>query len=103
MSTWTYRADQEFPSFSVAWYDGTGNLIDFSTGWTFEVKVGSLTKTTGITGSASAPNVVVAWGAGELNITPGTYPLYLKATSSGGDRRFRPGNEPEIEILATPS
>lgn len=106
--TWTYRADQESPSFAVAWSDRDGNLINFATGYTFEVKlvnqstgIVALTKTVGITGAATSPNVVAAWSTGELNIAPAVYRVHLTATltASGADRMFRPGDEPRITIV----
>lgn len=107
MSSWTYRADQEAPSFAVAWYDRNGNLIDFSSGYTFEVKLVhkvtdavALTKVAGITGAATSPNVVVAWSSGELAVTPGPYRLHLTATAAGADRMFMPGDEPVVTIVA---
>jgi hypothetical protein len=72
--------------------DSNNNIIDFSTGYTFVVKVGVpgsaalLTKSAGITGAATAPNVVVAWTANELAVTPGTYSLDIIATTAGKDR-----------------
>lgn len=89
----------------MSWYDRDNALIDFATGYTFEVKlllgtVVALTKTTGITGAATAPNVTVAWAAGELNPTPGRYRLHLTATTGGADRMFMPGDEPTIVVAA---
>lgn len=106
MSSWIYRADAELPAFAVAWYDGTGALIDFSSGYTFELKLVAksdgtvaLTKTTGIVGAATSPNVNVPWAAGDLNVAPGLYTAHLKATNGSGDRFFAPGSEPSIKIL----
>ena len=105
--SWVYRADQEVPSFAVDWYDRDGNLINFATGYTFEVKLinqstgtVALTKTTGVTGAATSPNVVVAWATGQLAITPAVYRLHLTATTGGADRMFRPGDEPRVTIVA---
>lgn len=94
-----YYAHDERPSAEIWWQDDDGTLVDFSSGYTFSLKVGVpgsaalLTKTSGITGAAGAgseptgtPNIVVAWTAGELNLTPGIYALQLKATTSSLDR-----------------
>jgi hypothetical protein len=94
-----YKRSAERPSASIWWLSEAGSLIDFSTGYTFSLKVGVdgaaavLTKTTGITGAAGAgtsptgtPNVTVAWAAAELNLTPGMYTLELTATTGGLDR-----------------
>lgn len=107
MSQWIYRADAELPSFAVAWYDNTGTLINFASGYTFELKLVNqstgtvtLTKTTGITGAATSPNVTVAWAAGELAVAAAAYRVHLTATTGGADRMFRPGDEPTVTIVA---
>ena len=106
---WTYRQDQELPSFAVTWKDTNGAIINFSAGYTFKVLlvnivtgVVALTKTTNITGAATAPNVTVAWAAAELNIAPASYHLHLTATTGGNDRMFSPGALPEVKITALP-
>ena len=110
--TVTYRADQDVPSYPVEWKDRDGVLINFASGYTFELKLINqatgtigLTKTTGITGAATSPNITAAWAAGELATVVvaagvGTYEVHLTATSSGADRMFRPGNEPLLIIKA---
>jgi hypothetical protein len=106
MNVITYRKDAELPSLTLAWYDSSGNLIDFSSDYTFELKLISkktgaaeLTKTNGIIGSATKPNIVVAWSSGDLNKTPGQYSVRLKATNIMGDRYFAPDSEPIIKII----
>lgn len=94
-----YRSNAERPGMSIWWFDDAGNLIDFSAGYTFSLKIGPkggaalLTKTSNITGAAGAgveptgtPNIVVTWSGGELNITPGAYELELTATTGSADR-----------------
>lgn len=96
-----YHTTAERPSVSMWLQDDDGSLIDFSTGYTFSLKVGTpgsaavLTKTTGIVGAAGAgveptgtPNITVAWSTGELAISPGIYTWQLTATSGGTDRLF---------------
>ena len=69
MTTYEYRADQELPAIPVEWRDADRAVIDFSTGWTFTAKVCAastpttiaLTKTTGITGADTSPNVLIDW------------------------------------------
>jgi len=107
VSDFIYRADAETPSFSVAWADGDDNLLDLSSGFTFTVELvryGSvaLTKTTGIAGAATSPNVVVVWSNGELAALNGTYELHLTATNGSNDRHFRPGNWPTVTVVPTP-
>lgn len=96
----TYYKSAELPSLKIWWYSDDNTLVDLSAVDSWSLKIGSpgsaavLTKTTGITGAAGAgsepsgtPNVVVAWAAGDLNLTPGVYGLQLTATTSGtGDR-----------------
>lgn len=99
MSRLSYRANAERPGLNIWWFDDAGSLIDFSSGYTYSLKIGPkggtalLTKTTGITGAAGAgveptgtPNIVVTWSTGELAITPGVYELELTATTSSTDR-----------------
>lgn len=96
-----YHTSAERPALEMWIQDDDGTLIDFSSGYTFELKIGAtgsaalLTKTTGITGAVGSgteptgtPNVSVAWAAGELDITPGAYGLQLTATTGGLDRVF---------------
>lgn len=96
-----YHTTAELPALEMWLLDDDGTLIDFSTGWTFSLKIGEvgqvalLTKTTGITGAAGAgseptgtPNLTVAWAAGELAITPGIWTWQLTATASSLDRVF---------------
>lgn len=107
MTTWTYQAQAELPYFTVAWYDRSENLIDFSNNYTFEVKLISkktglvaLTKNTFIIGSNIEPNITIVWRPGDLNIAEGVYILRLKATNVDGDRFFSPDNEPVIKIVS---
>jgi hypothetical protein len=90
-----YIAGAEDPSLSVTWTAHDGTLIDFSTGWTFVLKLYKtgvtplITKTTGITGAATDPNVVIVWATNQLDIAPGAYRLEIKATKAGRDRYLR--------------
>lgn len=99
MSRLSWPRSAERPGAEFWWVDDAGELIDFSSGYTFSLKIGPrggtalLTKTTGITGAAGAgveptgtPNIVVTWSAGELDLTPGVYRLELTATTSSTDR-----------------
>lgn len=102
MTRLSYHSTAELPALELWLQDNDGSLVDFSSGWTFEVKIGQvgsaalLTKTTGITGAAGAgsepdgtPNVSIAWAAGELALTPGNYALQLTATDGASlDRVF---------------
>lgn len=84
----SYKQGAELPDLTFEWKDSTGALIDFSSGYTFSLKLGkpgqtaTLTKTTGITGAATSPNITVAWStSAELNtLAGGVYTLELVAT-----------------------
>ncbi len=96
-----YYQGAERPALKLWLQDDDGTLIDFATGYTFELKIGLvgqaalLTKTAGIVGAAGTgveptgtPNVTVSWTSGELAITVGAYSWQLKATTGGLDRYF---------------
>lgn len=87
-----YRKDQELPAIPVNWYDNTGTIRDFSGGWTFTAKVCNagtpdtiaLTKTSGITGAATAPNITIDWSTTDFSTLTATstgtiYVVYLYA------------------------
>lgn len=92
----TYTQGAELPDLTIEWKDTAGNLIDFSSGYTFVLKLGvpgaaaTLSKSTGITGAATSPNVTVAWAtSGELNtIATGFYHAHLNATRTS-DQKLR--------------
>lgn len=112
-----YRKDQELPGLAVEWYDGvTGALVDFSTGYTFTAKVCArsapavvlVSKTTGITGAATAPNLVVDWSTSDfstLDANPTDYVvhLYARRTADTKDRVFRPGNPIVFKLHPAPA
>lgn len=100
----SYARSAERPYARLWLQDDQGDLIDLSTGYTFTVNIGrrghvaDRTKTTGITGAAGAgvcptgtPNLVVAWSAGELNLTPGAYELEIIATTGTDNQLWRTG------------
>jgi len=108
MSELTYVADSENPETHLIWKDSTGAVIDFSSGFTFSVRltqegITTLTKTSGITGSATEPNLRIAWEEDELNIASGVYQLWVYARDGASrDRVFRPADPPLIRIIAAP-
>ena len=90
-----YVLGAELGDLAITWYDDDGTLINFSSGYTFQVKVGlagqaaTFTKTTGITGAATAPNVVIGWAtSGELNslTDPGAYTVQVAATRTSDSK-----------------
>lgn len=90
----THTLGSELPDDAFEWTDGQGNVINFSTGWTFTVVVGfpnqapTLTKTDGITGAATAPNVTISWADDELDdpLTAGSWPGWISATNTGSGK-----------------
>lgn len=101
------------PADGFTWTDNANQVRDFSTGWTFEVRIVTdedraaalHTKTSGITGSATAPNLVIEWALTDWeDLEPGTYRLIIIATPSGGKpMSFDPGNPPELVLEPEPA
>lgn len=92
-----YIQGAELGNMPVTWTDENGTLLDFSSGYTFTLKIGRrgetaiVTKTSGMTGAATDPNLTVAWATtGELNLLtdPGTYVLQIEAKRSSDDRSY---------------
>ena len=89
-----YIQGAELDKMTVTWLDPDGDPYDFSSGFTFSLKVGDrgstavFTKTTGITGAATAPNLTVVWAiADELNdLTPGNHLLQIEAIRTSDSR-----------------
>lgn len=112
MTVRTYYADQELPPLPFHWAIG-GDLHDFSTGWTFRMefihkRTGKIhaTKTSGISGAATTPNVTAVWAEGELaSIGAGRYKLRLVAKRDGDDFEdvFMRDGLPDFVILPTPT
>jgi hypothetical protein len=95
-----YVQGADLPDLALTWLDDEGDVIDFATGYTFQLKLGvpgsaaSVTKTSGMTGASTAPNLTVAWAdSAELNtLDPGVYTLQVKATrTSDSKHRFLRG------------
>ena len=97
---WRYRKGAELPDAALTWYDAEGLVLPFATGWTFELKVApvlgaaaTFTKTSGLTGADTAPNLLVVWAtSGELNdLAVGNWVALARARNAAGkDRYFRP-------------
>jgi hypothetical protein len=88
----------EHPDIALTWRDSNAAIIDFATGYTFELKIGNsgspalFEKTVGMTGAQTSPNVTIIFIAGELDALPaGRYEAQLRArqTSSSKDRFMR--------------
>jgi hypothetical protein len=88
-----YRKGDELPNVPVYWVEKRPNQADLvynlGAGWTFTVLVGLpdepalLTKTSGVTGAATLPNVSIVWDEGELDVLPAdVYVATLVATEA---------------------
>lgn len=91
-----YHRTAKRPDLKFWLTDDDGNLVDLSTGYTFEFKLGSpgstavFTKTSGITGASGTgveptgtPNLTVSFSGTEMDsLSPGTYGWQVKATLS---------------------
>ena len=118
LTDYEYRADQELPSMAFEWRDGSGSVIPFSSGWTFTVKVAKasnptvvlLTKTAGLVGADSSPNVTILWSttdfAGLTSTQSGTdyvVWLYARRTADSKDDVFSPGDPPRFKLYPAPA
>ena len=91
----TYVKGSDLADLAITWQNSAGEVIDFSTGYTFAAKVGSpgtaatFDKSTGFTGAAVAPNLTIQWAvAGELNTLPGgAHTLQVTATRTSDSRQ----------------
>lgn len=90
-----YIQGSDLPDSAITWLDNSGQPIDFSSGYTFEARIGNpgqaalVTKTTGILGASTTPNITITWAnTGELNtLTPGSYDLDLRATRTADSKQ----------------
>jgi len=98
--TCEYTAGTELPDIEVTWRDSAGAIIPFaSQAHTFSLRVPAQPtfvkgvlggSQTGITTSDTAPNVTIAFAAGDLDdINPATYraQLWARRTSDSKDRQ----------------
>lgn len=95
-----YYVGSDLPDTQITLKNGDGTYPDFSSGYTFQVKVApagstsaSFTKTTSISGAAGSTtvaNVSVSWAtSGELNtLTAGYYTLQLQVTRTSDSRQW---------------
>lgn len=115
---YTYRKDQELPAIGVEWLDNTGTTIDFSSGWTFSLKLCAstapstvvATKTSGISGAASSPNVTIDWSTSDFSTLTaagsGTIyvaHLYARRTSDNKDNVFSPADPITVTLYPAPA
>jgi len=87
-----YEIGEELDDLQITWLDPLGAVRQFASGWTFEFKLGvlgsaaALTKTTGITGANSSPNVTVAFAVEELVLAASTYTAQLRARRTSDNK-----------------
>lgn len=105
----TRRADQETP-LGFHWRDSNRATKDMSTGYTFGFYLVSfatggvvLSKTTGIEGFDTNPNIVVTPGSDWWTGLSGRYMIHLMANDGTGDDFFRIERPPTIEIISVPT
>ena len=108
-----YIAGSDAPELRLTFQNGDGTYPDFTTGYSFELKIaafGSTTalvnKTTGLTGaagSATAPNLIVTWATtNELNtLTPGFYVLQATAKRTSDNAEWHEQWDLEIRPKVT--
>jgi hypothetical protein len=116
MSTRVYYTDQELPGIPFEWLDGTGAIINFSSGWTFTTKLARggvviATQTAQLTGAATSPNITLAkWDSALLTsiaadiVAPIDHRdyqllLYARRTADTADDVLKPGAPPIIRFV----
>lgn len=90
-----YINGADLPDLEINWTDNSGTTIEFATGWTFEALIGKrsqpalITKTTGIVGDDTSPNITITWDEDELDaLTAGhTYDVAITASRTADDKQ----------------
>ena len=113
-----YRKDQEGPAIGVNWAASDGSIYAFASGWTFAAKVCAVsapttiivTKSSGITGADTYPNVSIAWSASDFSTltasaTGVAYVVYLYATRTADSKDFvfRPSDPIRLSLFTAPA
>ena len=98
----------------LRWEDGNGAVIDLSTGHTFSARICAatapttvlVTKTAGITGAATSPNLTIDWSTTDFSTltaaATGTLyvvHVYARRTADSKDRVFRSGRPITFTLL----
>lgn len=108
-----YYVGSDLPDTQITLRNGDGTYPDFSSGYTFSIKVapaGSTTATftkstnvTGAAGSATVANLTISWAtSGELNsLTAGYYILQVTVTRTSDSRQWI--EQFPVEIVAAVS
>ncbi len=115
MTVWMMEVGQELPARPLNWLDYNGDAVPFATGYTFTVKISAqtaptttlVTKTSGITGADTLPNVTIDWSTSDTaSLTaPGKYVVRVIArrTADSKDRVFDPGNPIVLQLFPSSS
>jgi hypothetical protein len=105
MSVRSYWQGAEKPDYTIEWRDRNGDLIDFSSGYTFRVDLYDTTgksvynQTSGITGAATSPNVTIVWATNwNASVAAGLYQLRLRATNASLDRDWPPPDTESAQV-----
>lgn len=83
-------------------------LVDLSAGYQFTVDIADqsgvvFSKSTGITGAATAPNLTIDWSADDLDLEPGWYTLQVQARVPVGPLDWRWSLPLQIGSWAVPA
>jgi len=110
MADATYIKGAELEDVLLTWnHPTTGLYTDFVSGWTFSALIGDpdvaalVTKATGFTPSASAPNLTIAWAAGELDPLPvGVHTVDVQARHIATTKDRKTSFSLEIKVAVLP-
>lgn len=88
-----YYKSAERPDITLTWRGNNGAVLDLSVGYSFELKIGSpgsaaiFTKTAGINGAQTSPNLTISFISGELDDVPvGLHAAQLRARETAGSQ-----------------
>jgi hypothetical protein len=104
----TYIQGAELPDILVTWRDSDGAIINFSSGWTFTLRLGQLGQAailtkTDLVGAATAPNLTISWSNTEIeNLAAQTYTMQIIArhVATGKDRKMTDSLTITPQVLA---
>jgi hypothetical protein len=86
----------ELPDIAITWYQNDGvTLYNFSSGWTFAVRIGvpgqAALVTPSATGAATAPNLTITFNVGALDSIPtGSYEISVTPRFTGTSKDLDP-------------
>ena len=85
-----YKKGAQLPDLPLTWRDRNGAVLPLSSA-TLSCKIGvagqvALKNVTTVVGNDTAPNVVVQFGVGDLDLPPGNYQLLVRGLVAGRPR-----------------